>query len=104
MALDAPIGAAEAATEASVKAATASGMAYRYDLRIDTKFSPMTLIFLGFHDPRKTNGYHVAPNGSLVLAGILERQADELITAYAPYCTLSVADREDGWILMTATI
>lgn len=47
---------------------------------------------------------HVAPGGSLVLAGILERQADELIAAYAPYCKLSVADAEDGWILMTATI
>ncbi|WP_342620727.1 50S ribosomal protein L11 methyltransferase [Rhodoferax sp. GW822-FHT02A01] len=45
---------------------------------------------------------HVASGGSLVLAGILERQADELIAAYAPYCKLSVADAEDGWILMTA--
>ena len=46
---------------------------------------------------------HVAPGGDLVLAGILERQADELIAAYAPYCQLSVSDAEDGWILMTAT-
>lgn len=47
---------------------------------------------------------HVAPGGHLVLAGILERQADELIAAYAPHCRLSVADSEDGWILMTATV
>ncbi|MFZ3219029.1 MAG: 50S ribosomal protein L11 methyltransferase [Rhodoferax sp.] len=47
---------------------------------------------------------HVAPGGHLVLAGILERQADELIQAYAAYCRLAVADREDGWILMTATL
>lgn len=47
---------------------------------------------------------HVAPGGSLVLAGILERQADELIAAYAPHCQLAVADREDGWILMTASL
>ena len=47
---------------------------------------------------------HVRAGGHLVLAGILARQADELITAYAPYCTLSVADEEDGWILMTATL
>jgi len=47
---------------------------------------------------------HVAPGGSLVLAGILERQADELIEAYAAYCQLAVTDREDGWILMTATL
>lgn len=47
---------------------------------------------------------HVTPGGHLVLAGILERQADELIQAYAAYCRLVVADREDGWILMTATL
>jgi ribosomal protein L11 methyltransferase len=44
----------------------------------------------------------VAEGGSLVLAGILERQADELKQAYAPYLALEVADSEDGWILMTA--
>ncbi len=45
---------------------------------------------------------NVAPGGSLVLAGILERQADELKQAYAPYCQLGVSDLEDGWIRMTA--
>ena len=45
---------------------------------------------------------HVAPGGHLVLAGILERQADELKEAYAPWVRLEVADAEDGWILMTA--
>lgn len=45
---------------------------------------------------------HVQPGGQLVLAGILERQADELVAAYAPYAALSVTDSEDGWILMTA--
>jgi len=44
----------------------------------------------------------VATGGSLVLAGILERQANELKTAYAPYCQLKISDQEDGWILMTA--
>jgi ribosomal protein L11 methyltransferase len=47
---------------------------------------------------------HVQAGGQLVLAGILARQADELKAAYAPYCSLSVADEEDGWILMTATL
>lgn len=47
---------------------------------------------------------HVAPGGQLVLAGILERQADELQAAYAPWAQLVVTDREDGWILMTAAI
>ncbi len=42
--------------------------------------------------------------GHLVLAGILERQADELKAAYAPYAQLEVADSEDGWILMTAQL
>ncbi|MES2719189.1 MAG: 50S ribosomal protein L11 methyltransferase [Pseudomonadota bacterium] len=45
---------------------------------------------------------HVAPGGHLVLAGILERQADALKAAYAPWLALDVADTEDGWILMTA--
>lgn len=44
----------------------------------------------------------VAVGGSLVLAGILDRQADELKEAYRPYCELMVTDQEDGWILMTA--
>ena len=47
---------------------------------------------------------YVAEHGYLVLAGILERQADELKEAYAPYCQLEVTDREDGWILMTASV
>ncbi len=45
---------------------------------------------------------HVKAGGHLVLAGILERQADELKQAYAPWLALEVADSEDGWILMTA--
>lgn len=46
---------------------------------------------------------HLAPGAHLVLAGILERQAEELQAAYAPWVQLEVSDREDGWILMTAT-
>ncbi|RYF78251.1 MAG: 50S ribosomal protein L11 methyltransferase [Comamonadaceae bacterium] len=45
---------------------------------------------------------HVREGGALVLAGILERQAEELQAAYAPWLTLTVSDSEDGWILMTA--
>ncbi|MDB5964756.1 MAG: ribosomal protein L11P -lysine N-methyltransferase [Polaromonas sp.] len=45
---------------------------------------------------------HVGEGGDLVLAGILDRQAEELQAAYAPWCALTVADQEDGWILMTA--
>jgi ribosomal protein L11 methyltransferase len=45
---------------------------------------------------------HLAPGGALVLAGILERQAQELKDAYAPWVQLEVADAQEGWILMTA--
>jgi ribosomal protein L11 methyltransferase len=45
---------------------------------------------------------HIERGGHLVLAGILERQADELRAAYAPWVSLQVSDREEGWILMTA--
>ncbi len=44
---------------------------------------------------------HLAEGGHLVMAGILERQADELTSAYAPWVAIEVSDREDGWILMT---
>jgi ribosomal protein L11 methyltransferase len=44
---------------------------------------------------------HLASGASLVLAGILERQADELRHAYAPWCAIDVAATQDGWVLMT---
>lgn len=44
---------------------------------------------------------HLAPGGHLVLAGILERQTQELQEAYAPYLPLTVADAQDGWVLLT---
>ena len=44
---------------------------------------------------------HLEAAGRLVMAGILERQAEELRSAYAPWIDLEVTDREDGWILMT---
>jgi len=45
---------------------------------------------------------HLAPGGHLVLAGILQRQEDELRAAYAPGLTLEAADHEDGWVLLAA--
>lgn len=42
----------------------------------------------------------VAPGGALVLSGILERQADELIGAYRPWLPLTVAGRQDGWVCL----
>ncbi len=46
--------------------------------------------------------HHVAAGGHLVLAGILERQTQELQEAYAPWVDLEVADTDDGWVLMVA--
>jgi ribosomal protein L11 methyltransferase len=43
---------------------------------------------------------HLAPGGRLLLAGILERQAEEIAAAYAPWQRIAVLDREDGWALM----
>ena len=44
---------------------------------------------------------HLAPSARLVIAGLLERQVEELQRAYAPWVPLSVADREDGWVLLS---
>ena len=45
---------------------------------------------------------YVQKGGTLVLAGILERQTDELKAAYFPYCQLDVLDTQEGWVLMAA--
>jgi ribosomal protein L11 methyltransferase len=44
---------------------------------------------------------HLEAGGELVLAGLLERQADEMAAAYAPWLALGIGDAEEGWILMT---
>ena len=46
---------------------------------------------------------HVAAGGALVLAGVLQRQTEELQQAYRPWLELQAADHEDGWVLLTAT-
>jgi len=45
-------------------------------------------------------GHMAKPHGRIIMAGILDRQEQELREAYAPYVSLQVLDREDGWILM----
>jgi len=42
----------------------------------------------------------VAKGGHLVLSGVLLRQADEVIAAYAPYLALSVWKERDGWVAL----
>jgi ribosomal protein L11 methyltransferase len=46
---------------------------------------------------------HLGPGGRLLLAGILERQAEELRTAYAPHVAIDVLDCDEGWVLMGGT-
>ncbi len=45
-------------------------------------------------------GGRVAPGGALVLSGVLARQADEVIAAYAPHMALSVWAERDGWVAL----
>jgi ribosomal protein L11 methyltransferase len=45
----------------------------------------------------------VASGGSLVLSGVLERQADEVAAAYAPFIKLSVWAERDGWVALSGS-
>jgi len=42
----------------------------------------------------------VAPGGSLVLSGVLARQAEEVALAYAPFIKLGVWAEQDGWVAL----
>lgn len=41
---------------------------------------------------------HVAAGGRIILSGVLEAQAQQVIDAYAPYLPLHVGASNDGWI------
>ena len=43
----------------------------------------------------------LAPGGQLLLAGLLEEQANQVIDAYAPELPLQIAAQEDGWVLLS---
>jgi ribosomal protein L11 methyltransferase len=43
---------------------------------------------------------HTKPGGQLAMAGILEEQADDIITIYAPWFELAVWKRDEGWSLI----
>ncbi len=47
---------------------------------------------------------HVAPGGSLVLSGILEWQAEDVIAAYAPYISLQIWQTSEGWVALWGTL
>lgn len=42
----------------------------------------------------------VRPAGHLVLSGVLERQAEEVAAAYAPWIIMSVWKAQDGWVCL----
>ena len=46
----------------------------------------------------------IAPGGFMVLSGILEGQADEVIAAYAPRIKLSVWKNLDGWVALSGQL
>lgn len=45
----------------------------------------------------------VAAGGSLILSGILARQADEVAAAYAPHIKMSVWAEHEGWVLLAGS-
>ena len=95
------------AVEASLLNASANNVAIRVGLTDAVSGQYQTVLANILASPLKVLApllcARVAKGGSLVLAGILERQADELKAAYAPYCQLHVSNAEEGWILMTAS-
>jgi ribosomal protein L11 methyltransferase len=40
----------------------------------------------------------VAPGGRIILSGVLDIQAADVIAAYAPYLPLSVGATREGWV------
>ena len=98
----------EAAVRATLANAQANGVVLEAGLPDRAQGSYQTVLANILATPLKVLApllcAHVAAGGHLVLAGILERQADELKAAYAPHARLEVADAEDGWILMTARL
>lgn len=46
----------------------------------------------------------IAPNGYMVLSGILESQVNDVIAAYAPYIKLSVWENLNGWVALSGQL
>ncbi|MEM9171507.1 MAG: 50S ribosomal protein L11 methyltransferase [Pseudomonadota bacterium] len=46
---------------------------------------------------------HVTPGGRLLLSGILEEQASDVIAAYMPWIEFAPMSRQDGWVLLDGT-
>lgn len=71
------------------------GVEGRYDVVVANIDAP-TLCSLA-----RSLSEHLAPGGSLLLTGLLEEQADELSSAFAPLgIELGVQERDDDWVLL----
>ena len=46
----------------------------------------------------------VAAGGSLILSGVLARQAEEVAAAYAPFIQLSVWAEHEGWVALSGQL
>lgn len=46
---------------------------------------------------------HVRPGGRIVLSGILNAQADAVMTVYDRWFTIGVCERDDGWCALAGT-
>ncbi|MFZ6771155.1 50S ribosomal protein L11 methyltransferase [Undibacterium sp. SXout7W] len=46
----------------------------------------------------------VAAGGSLILSGVLSRQAEEVAAAYAPFITLTVWAEHEGWVALAGQL
>ena len=81
-----------------VQACLVDAVSGRYDLVVaNILATPLKLLA-----PLLTS--RLEAGGTLLLSGILDVQADELVAAYAPWLPLRVAARDDGWILMSGRL
>jgi ribosomal protein L11 methyltransferase len=46
----------------------------------------------------------IRPGGQIVLSGVLSRQADEVITTYSQWLTLSIWKESDGWVCLSGRL
>ncbi len=47
---------------------------------------------------------HTRPATRVALSGILRAQAKEVIAAFRPWVSLSIADEQDGWVLLAGAV
>ncbi len=45
--------------------------------------------------------HHLKPGGWITLSGILARQSQQVVAAYASQCTLQVVGESDGWVCLS---